>query len=254
MRQGGMVARHFLRRDKMHLGVIVRKIGGHRADRASDRGEVRPRRRHDIAHAAVHLARRERRHLAAPHGGERIDDGQRVRPRVRDAGDAPRCVRMTLADPCAPKGVGRSLWQYRLGVQPRKREEARVPPRRDQCDLAARAGGGIHGGKMHRNLRMRVKAVHHAKVAGKLRRLPRQVVRAAAAEDQRVDLTLVRRSAVRRIDGHAVRHAAERGGVAPCKDPAELHIRRRHRCRRSAAPEIAVAENCNSQHKKRSFA
>ena len=131
---------------------------------------------------------------------------------------------------------------------------AKIPVHFAAVDAAARAGGGIHGGKMHRNLRMCVKAVHHAKVAGKLRRLPRQVVRAAAAEDQRVDLTLVRRSAVRRIDGHAVRHAAERDGVAPCKDPAELHIRRRHRCRRSAAPEIAVAENCNSQHKKRSFA
>ena len=72
---------------------------------------------------------------------------------------------------------------------------------------------------------MRIEAVHHVEILRQLRRLLRQVVRAAAAQDHHVDLILQLRSVAHAVDGHA-RMRLNGRGVAPGEQCRQLHVGR----------------------------
>ena len=100
---------------------------------------------------------------------------------------------------------------------------------------------------------MRVKAVDDVEVLRVLRRLLRQVRRAAAAEDHDIDLILPRCHILDIDDRHALRPDLDGRGIAAREDCDELHIRILFDCTLNAAAQIAVTKDTNANAHRNTF-
>ena len=180
---------------------------------------------------------------AAAHGVDGSVDRHGVLPCVQNAVNAANGVGMSLTHAASPKGIAFAARQRRLTVQPHEREHARVPARGDKRDVTAFLCRLVHGGKMLRDVAMGVKAVEHVEVLCQLRCHFRQIGRAAAADNEQIDIVFVLQNVLRgkhpgarqRFDrlGVAAGEHAEKRQIAVLRD-GKLH----------ALAEIAVAVNC----------
>ena len=95
---------------------------------------------------------------------------------------------MPLADALAPEGIVFPIRQNCLGNNAVERKHARIPAHGDNSDGMGLSTGRVHPAKVLRDFCMGVEAVDHVEILRKLRRLLRQIVRTAAAEDHHVNL------------------------------------------------------------------
>ena len=193
-----MVAVEFLLRHERHRGVVVGEVVGHLHDGALDGCLVGAVLGHHEAFARVLLARHQLGVLARAHGLERRGHRNRVLARVRHAVDAADGVAVALGDAAPPERVVVPLGQDAGCIQAGEREHAGVPPRRDEGHGAALLRRRVHAREVVGDVRMGVERVHHVAQRGAGRRLLGKVARAAAAQDQHVDVADVRREVFHR--------------------------------------------------------
>ena len=155
---------------------------------------------------------------------------------------------MPLADALAPEGVARAVRKHGVRIHAVEGEQARIPAAGDESRVAGLLRGLVDGGKMLRNPRVRVKAVHHVEQGRAARRLLRQIGGAAAAEDQHVETILPLRQDVRRKHRHIRRKDRHAGRIAPRKDSGQLHIAILPHGALHAASQVAIAQNTNTNH------
>ena len=149
---------------------------------------------------------------------------------------------MSLADAASPERVIPAVRQDRARVKTVEREHARIPAAGDQREFVPRLCRGVDRREMRGNVCMRIETVDHAKVLRKLRGQLRQVRRAAAAQDHRVDLAFTFRNRVSR------KHLCagfrnDRRRIAPRKDADKLHVGILPDRRLHAASEVPVSVN-----------
>ena len=176
--------------DKMHGGVIIRKIVGHFLDLALNAGEICALLRNDKYFAGVLFTGGQRGILTGAHGFQRGGNGHGVLACILNAFDAAHCVRVALADAAAPEGIVLAVRQDAGGIQAVEGEHAGIPAAGDDADFTGLFRGGIYVCKMRRDACMGVKAVDHVEKRCIFGSLLGQVGGAAAADHQYVDLVL----------------------------------------------------------------
>ena len=129
---------------------------------------------------------------------------------------------MTLGNATTPERVVAAFGQDAARVQAREREHARIPPRRDDGHLAAFPRSCVHLREMGGDVRVRVERIDHGKQLGACGRLLRQVVRAAAAEDEHVHIVGMRGQVVGSIHRHGVRERMHACRIAPREQRHQL--------------------------------
>ena len=160
---------------------------------------------------------------------------------------------MALAHAAAPEGVVAALGQDHVAEQALQREQAGIPAARDQAHMAAFLRRGIDGGEVLRDVVVGVEAVHDVAEPGVARGLLGQVRRAAAAQDQHVDVVGGARLKLACIaNRHALGGDGHRGGVAAREHRGELRVRILADGQLHAAPDVAVAQDAdaNCRHAK----
>ena len=241
-----MVALKFLLGDKVHCRVVIREIVRHRLDLALNALLVRAFLGHDEALAGVLFAGGQLGGFAIAHTLQRALHGDRILARVLHALNAADRVGMALAHALAPEGIARALREDCVGIETVEREETRIPAAGDQGGATAGFRGGVHGGKMLRDSGVRVEAVHHVKQGGAAGRLLGEIRRAAAAEDQHVQLILPLREIVRRMHAHTGRKHGDGGRITAGKHSVQLHVRILPDGALHAASQVAISQNTNS--------
>ena len=248
-----MIALELLFADEVYRRVVLIEVVRHRLDGVLDIGGISAVLEHDEALTRVLLPRRELWVCARTDGLESTLNRHSVLLCVLDALDAADGVAVALADALAPERVVLTVRQDRIAVDAREREQARVPADRDDAEVAALLRRLVDVGEVLRDARMRVKAVDDVEVLRVLRRLLRQIRRAAAAEDHDIDLVLPRCHILDIDDRHALRPDLDGRGIAAREDCDELHIRILFDCTLNAAAQIAVTKDTNANAHRNTF-
>src|SRR5690554_2565394 len=191
MRHLRMLARERLLIDEMHARLIISEIMREAYDGLAERFKIDAFFGHDIALALMSFGRAQVRAGPGSDGVQALFARDRILDARLHPGDAAERVRMTLAKPAAPKGIGLALGEDRLAKHPVTREEARIPTCRDDRELIASSGGRIHLLKILRDLRVRIKTIDGDEAPCELRPLLRKIGRRAATEEEDVNLVLL---------------------------------------------------------------
>ena len=240
VRQCRVVAQHLLGRNEGDGGIVVGKIVRHLLDLALDPCLVCALSRHNVAFAQMLFAGRQRRHRACAYRVERRRDGYRVLPRIQDAVDAADRVGMALAHAAAPEGVVLALRQHSGRVQAVEGKQTRIPAGGDQRDVVAAFCRRVHRRKVGGDIGVGIERVDHVEVLRQHRRHLRQIGRAAAADNENVDLVFILCHGLRRVNGYA-RQCLYRRGIAPGKHTDQFGVFVLLHGAFHAASEIAVA-------------
>ena len=187
VRQAFVVLVQFFLADEMHRRVVFIKIVGHGLDFLLNLSGVSTFFEDHIALTGMFFPRGEFRIFTGTHSSQRLFYRHRVLTGIGYAFNAADGIRMALRYAAAPEGVILAVRQDGVAVHAGKGEQARVPAYGNNADMPRFLSSLVHIGKMLRNPRMGIEAVHHVKEFRIVRRLHRQVSSTAATENHDIN-------------------------------------------------------------------
>lgn len=158
---------------------------------------------------------------------------------------------MALAYALAPKRIVLSIREDSLSKHTVKGKQARIPADGNDTDFLAPFACFVHPAEMFGNFCVGIEAVNYIKIPRKLRRLLRQVIRAASAENRHVDFIPQFWGFLHRINRHTG-FGPYTFGVSSGKKRNKLHIAALSDSAFYAAAQVPIPRDCDSDFQNKS--
>ena len=243
-----MILIEFIFVNEMHRGVIVGEVVRHRLDFVFDLSLVRTFLRNHENFTRVLLAGGKFRIRTAADSFESSIHRDRVLLCVLHTFNTANGIGMALRNALAPERVSLAIRENGIRIDTVQREKTRIPTHGNHRNLTGSLGSGIHGGKMLRNRRMRVKGINHIEELCIFRSLLRQVRCTTTAKNHHIDLILPGRSFINAQHRNACGLNFHRRRITTCEHSHKFHVRSVLHSAFHATTEITITDNADFCH------